>query len=435
MTSDERDSGAFETLIARLRETIGQQVQTVLDELHATALADRDRSIAEARAEAERGAGDQLAAEVAAATARAHEAAHGEGYALGKDHGYSSGKDDGFAAGKDEGFSSGKNEGFAAGKAEGFNEGKNEGFTAGKNEGFAAGRDEGFAAGKDHGYATGAEDARAQMPPVAAFDSGSADRLADGVRSIGRARSLSEILDALVGAIGREATRSALFLVRGEQFRAWRLLGFGRLDDDSSLEFPFSEAGILADAVRTNAVATNQAGGTAPGFASLAAGRPCVALPIPLSGEVVAVLYADQDSAPLNTAPIEVLTNHAARSLEAMTAFKAARAIMSQPDGTASADAGLSSTPDADGAHDADASARRYARLLVSEIKLYHEAAVVAGRRDGDLGQRLSAEIARARALYEQRVPPPVRARVDYFHDELVRTLANGDASVLVGIN
>jgi hypothetical protein len=411
MTSDERDSGAFETLIARLRETIGQQVQTVLDELHATALADRDRSIADARAEVERRAGNQLAAEVAAATARAHEAAHREGYALGKDHGYSSGKDDGFAAGKDEGF--------------------------------AAGRDEGFAAGKDHGYAAGADDARAQMPPVAAFDSGSADRLADGVRSIGRARSLSEILDALVGAIGREATRSALFLVRGERFRAWRLLGFGRLDDDSSLEFPFSEAGILADAVRTNAVATNQAGGTAPGFASLAAGRPCVALPIPLSGEVVAVLYADlgadhdadHESAPLNTASIEVLTNHAARSLEAMTAFKAARAIMSQPDGTASTDAGHSSTPDADGAHDADASARRYARLLVSEIKLYHEAAVVAGRRDGDLGQRLSTEIARARALYEQRVPPPVRARVDYFHDELVRTLANGDASVLAAKN
>ena len=343
MTSDERDSSAFEALIGKLRETIGQQVQTVLDELHAAALADRDRSIADARGEAERVAADRLAADVAAAEARAREAAHGEGYALGKDHGYSSGKDEGFAAGKDEGLSSGRSEGFAAGKAEGFNEGRNEGFNDGKTEGFVAGREEGFTAGKDEGYATGkehgflagAEDARAQMPPVApvaAFDSGVTDRLADGVRSIGRARSLSEILDALVGAIGREATRSALFLVRGEQFRAWRLLGFGRLDDDSSLAFPFSEAGILADAVKTNAVAIGQLGRTAPTFASLEAGRPCVAIPIPLSGEVVAVLYADQDSAPLNAAPIEVLTNHAARSLEAMTAFKAARAIMSQPD-------------------------------------------------------------------------------------------------------
>ncbi len=428
MTSDERDSGAFETLIGKLRETIGQQVQTVLDDLHAAALADRDRSIADARGDAERSAGDRLAAEVATAEARAREAAHGEGYALGKDHGYSSGKDEGFVAGKDEGYSSGKSDGFAAGKAEGF--------VAGRDEGFAAGKDEGYTTGKEHGFLAGAEDARAQMPPVApvaAVDAGPADRLADGVRSIGRARSLSEILDALVGAIGREANRSALFLVRGEQFRAWRLLGFGRLDDDSPLEFPFSEAGILAEAVRTNAVATNQAGGAAPTFASLETGRPCVALPIPLSGEVVAVLYADHESSPLSTAPIEVLTNHAARSLEAMTAFKAARAIMSQPDSPASSNVGLASAANGDGTHDADAdaSARRYARLLVSEIKLYHEAAVVAGRRDGDLGQRLSAEIDRARVLYEQRVPPPVRARVDYFHDELVRTLANGDASLL----
>jgi hypothetical protein len=28
-------------------------------------------------------------------------------------------------------------------------------------------------------------------------------------------------------------------------------------------------------------------------------------------------------------------------------------------------------------------------------------------------------------------VPPQVRQRADYFHDELVRTLANGDATLL----
>jgi hypothetical protein len=67
----------------------------------------------------------------------------------------------------------------------------------------------------------------------------------------------------------------------------------------------------------------------------------------------------------------------------------------------------------------------------VSEIKLYHETAVVAGRRDRDLGSRLGGEIARARVMYEQRVPDHVRARTDYFKDELVRTLADGDAGLL----
>src|SRR5262249_58441341 len=80
---------------------------------------------------------------------------------------------------------------------------------------------------------------------------------------------------------------------------------------------------------------------------------------------------------------------------------------------------------------DEEASARRYAKLLVSEIKLYHEPEVLAGRRERDLTTRLGGEIARARVLYEQRVPTHVRQQTDYFHDELVRTLANGDSTLL----
>jgi hypothetical protein len=33
--------------------------------------------------------------------------------------------------------------------------------------------------------------------------------------------------------------------------------------------------------------------------------------------------------------------------------------------------------------------------------------------------------------LYEQRVPADVRQRADFFRDELVRTLADGDPSLL----
>ena len=57
--------------------------------------------------------------------------------------------------------------------------------------------------------------------------------------------------------------------------------------------------------------------------------------------------------------------------------------------------------------------------------------AVAAGRRDRDLTSRLGGEISRARVMYEQRVPSVVRDRADYFRDELVRTLANGDETLL----
>jgi hypothetical protein len=71
--------------------------------------------------------------------------------------------------------------------------------------------------------------------------------------------------------------------------------------------------------------------------------------------------------------------------------------------------------------------ARRFARLLVSEIKLYNEQKVAEGRRNNDLYDRLKEDIDRSRQMYEKRVTPAVAARFDYFYDELVNTLAEGD--------
>ena len=70
--------------------------------------------------------------------------------------------------------------------------------------------------------------------------------------------------------------------------------------------------------------------------------------------------------------------------------------------------------------------ARRFARLLASEIKLYNEEAIVEGRERGNLSARLRDDIERGRRLYEQRVAPEVRAGADYYYEELVDVLADG---------
>ncbi len=75
--------------------------------------------------------------------------------------------------------------------------------------------------------------------------------------------------------------------------------------------------------------------------------------------------------------------------------------------------------------------ARRFARLLVSEIKLYNEQKVKEGREAGDLYERLREAIDRSREMYDKRVQPPVAARFDYFHYEIVNTLAEGDDNKL----
>jgi hypothetical protein len=75
--------------------------------------------------------------------------------------------------------------------------------------------------------------------------------------------------------------------------------------------------------------------------------------------------------------------------------------------------------------------ARRFARLLVSEIKLYNEQKVTEGRSQGDLYPRLREYIDRSREMYDKRVKPEVAQRYDYFHHELVNTLAEGDEAKL----
>ena len=75
--------------------------------------------------------------------------------------------------------------------------------------------------------------------------------------------------------------------------------------------------------------------------------------------------------------------------------------------------------------------ARRFARLLISEIKLYNEQKVAEGRSQSDLYDRLREYIDRSREMYDKRVRAEVASRYDYFHGELVNTLAEGDPSKL----
>ncbi len=75
--------------------------------------------------------------------------------------------------------------------------------------------------------------------------------------------------------------------------------------------------------------------------------------------------------------------------------------------------------------------ARRFARLLVSEIKLYNEKKVIEGKQAHDLYERLREAIDRSREMYDKRVQPPVASKFDYFHYELLNSLADGSVERL----
>jgi hypothetical protein len=75
--------------------------------------------------------------------------------------------------------------------------------------------------------------------------------------------------------------------------------------------------------------------------------------------------------------------------------------------------------------------AHRMARLLVSEILLYNEVEVEKGRQLGDLYERLHEWINRTRDIYNKRFGQNAALNYDYFHYEIVNSLAQGDFSKL----
>jgi len=75
------------------------------------------------------------------------------------------------------------------------------------------------------------------------------------------------------------------------------------------------------------------------------------------------------------------------------------------------------------------AEARKTARLLISEIKLYNEEELKAGRENSDVYRRLQKEIEHGREAYKQRVPAKILSSRDHFHEELICILGDNDAS------
>ncbi len=61
--------------------------------------------------------------------------------------------------------------------------------------------------------------------------------------------------------------------------------------------------------------------------------------------------------------------------------------------------------------------ARRFARIIVSDIALYNQEAVSEGLKKGTFFELLKDDVAEGRELYENRVPAAIKAKKDYFQE------------------
>jgi hypothetical protein len=163
----------------------------------------------------------------------------------------------------------------------------------------------------------------------------------------------------------------------------------------------------------------------------------------------VSAAQAPVSSAPVNAAPAfndpfaAHAPGHAKAAAASASAPVASAAVESAalaeplPIGRAETEAATETTPEAPASaisaedQDVHRKAQRFARLLVDEVKLYNQAKVAEGRKNKDLYDRLKEAIEKSRATYQKRYGNTVAASGNYFQNEIVRSLAEDDLSIM----
>ena len=101
---------------------------------------------------------------------------------------------------------------------------------------------------------------------------------------------------------------------------------------------------------------------------------------------------------------------------------------------TASAEsAGVSPVDEADPATPTSevAAAERFAKLVATDIRLYNEEGVMAGRREGDLVERLAQELARGKEAFLKRHGSLGPVAIKLLRAAFVHVLAGGDETLV----
>ena len=321
--------------------------------------------------------------------------------------------------------------------------------------------------------------------------SGAADLL-NAVSAIHAGTTQKEILRALLESTAAYSGRAALFVIKSGSATGWQGRGFDNSEDvkDFSLDVTSRAPGR---ALQSRAVVSAGVSEMDPRFISQF-GAPAedsvLVLPLRLKDKVAALVYCDAGTAgsgKMEAAALELLVaatsawlevaslrkqalkesageasasdkfeappvqtvssfsdpfaghapKHAATpavAVEEPAMAEAAAEVVSVP--TAMAAAAAAPATDAF-AHmspeDAEVhrKAQRFARLLMDEIKLYNQAKVAEGRKHKDLYDRLKEDIDKSRSTYQKRYGNTVAASADYLSNELIRSLAEDDASLL----
>jgi hypothetical protein len=270
--------------------------------------------------------------------------------------------------------------------------------------------------------------------------SAAGEQISASLASIQDAGSQAEILRKLLDGAAQFAPRVALFVVRTGSVTGWQGAGF---DDDGAISGAnlAVSSPLVARSMQGFSAIEGAAGEFDPSLIKRvkppADGR-CAVLPLVVKDKIAALLYADSGIAgerTIETGPLSSLIRFAGVWLELSALRRSERVPGDEPQPAAEAVPAPAtiSPPEKSRESDSEISkkARRFAKLLVEEIKLYNQSKVKEGRENRDLYERLREDIEKSRATYEKRYGPAVAASGEYFNQELVRILADNDIKLM----
>lgn len=314
--------------------------------------------------------------------------------------------------------------------------------------------------------------------------------LLQAIATVRQASGQKEILSALLDGASQFGSRAALFVARGGSLTGWQGRGFARNDDVKN--FALEAAGglsgrLLEEKTPIRGKAEDLDVAFTSTFGAPQDGRVLL-LPLLLKDRVAAVLYADsgtEDGGQLDDAALEMLVVSsglwleivalrrataapesgeaapipAARTeavaaagepvpvpvmaaaaeavpahAEAVTVAEAEPVPMAMAASAAAGAPSVTVAPPAPASPEDDAvhrKARRFAKLLVDEIKLYNKPKVQEGKKNRDLYARLKEDIEKSRAAYEKRYGGSAAGPAGYFDQEIIQNLADNDRSLL----
>jgi hypothetical protein len=307
----------------------------------------------------------------------------------------------------------------------------------------------------------------AAVPPPAPLLADDTNKLNRALATIQAGTTQVEILDAMIEGAALFAARTCLFVVRGANAVGWRARGFSDNETVRSSPLELSE-GLAAKAIQARGMISAPSSEFMVDFDPKfgAAFNDSVMLPLLVRDKPVALIYADggTEANQLDCSALQSLVRttglwlevfatrkatgvhmaptpaiqppHAPQVMAAAAAVAAPAPIAPEPmikspaASEAPADAPAAAVPAGEDG-EVHKKARRFAKLLVDEIKLYNQVKVTEGRQHRDLYDRLKDDIEKSRASYEKRYGSTVAKDGNYFNQELVRILADNDEALL----